>query len=44
MSFQVYYFIAILVIFGAIAFAMSISIKKHNEKMAGKKSKKPRRR
>ncbi len=44
MSFQVYYFIAIIVVFGAIAFAMSLSIKKHNEKMAGMKNKKPRRR
>jgi uncharacterized membrane protein len=44
MPFQAYYFIAIIVIFGLIALAMSYSIKKHNAKMANLKSKKPRRR
>ncbi len=44
MPFQTYYFIALLVIFGAIALAMTFSVKKHNEKMASKKSKRPRRR
>lgn len=44
MPFQVYYFLALIAIFGAIAFAMSISIKKYNAKMAAMKSKKPRRR
>ncbi len=44
MPFQAYYFIAIIVIFGAIALAMTFSIKKHNAKQASMKSKKPRRR
>jgi hypothetical protein len=44
MPFQAYYFIALILIFAAIAFAMSISVKKYNAKMAAAKSKKPRRR
>jgi hypothetical protein len=44
MSFQAYYFIAIIAILGVVALAMSLSVKKHNAKMASTKSKKPRRR
>jgi uncharacterized membrane protein len=44
MPFQAYYFLAIIAICAGIAVAMSISIKKHNVKMAAKKAKRPRRR
>jgi len=43
MPFQVYYFIAIILILAGIALAMHFSIKKYDERMAAQRKKKRRR-
>lgn len=43
MSLQTYYIIGVLLLFGLFAFGISVSIKKHDAKMAATKKKRRRR-